>query len=97
MSNATRGTSDIATWLMYGAIGLFSIFVMFQLVNLPVEFDASRRAKEWLSSSGLVTAEEAPHVRRVLNAAAWTYVAATLMAILTLAYYVIRAMGSRRD
>ncbi|MGD9689116.1 MAG: zinc metallopeptidase [Phycisphaerales bacterium] len=97
LSMMTRGGSPVGSWLMIGAIGLFSLFVMFQLINLPVEFDASRRAKQWLSSSGLVSEAEAPHVHRVLNAAAWTYVAATLMAILTLAYYVLRAVGSRRE
>lgn len=96
MLSGGKGT-PIGTYMMYGAIGLFSIFVLFQLINLPVEFDASRRAKQWLTSSGLVTEQERPYVNKVLNAAAWTYVAATLSAVLTLAYYILRAQSSRRE
>ncbi|MFN0012673.1 MAG: zinc metallopeptidase [Phycisphaerales bacterium] len=82
-------------WMVMGAIALFTLFVAFQLINLPVEFDASNRAKKWLATSGLVSADEAPVVRSVLNAAAWTYVAATLSAVLTLVYLLIRANQSR--
>jgi len=73
------------------AIGivLFSAVVLFQLITLPVEFDASRRAKAILLSGGLVTEEEAVGVRRVLNAAALTYVAAALTSIATLVYYIV--------
>src|SRR5262249_61087570 len=55
----------------------FSATVVFQLVNLPVEFDASRRARQVLLSSGLVTQDEDYYVKKGLNAAAMTYVAAT--------------------
>jgi Zn-dependent membrane protease YugP len=65
--------------------------VLFQLVNLPVEFDASRRAREQLLATGLIAPEEEREVKRVLNAAALTYVAATLTSILTLFYFVTRA------
>jgi Zn-dependent membrane protease YugP len=77
----------------------FSATVVFQLVNLPVEFDASRRARAALLDSGLVTAEEDGTVGRVLNAAALTYVAATLTAVLTLLYYLFRSglLGGRRE
>jgi uncharacterized protein len=64
---------------------------VFQLVNLPVEFDASRRARQVLRSLGLITPGEEPVVRRVLSAAAMTYVAATLTSVLTLVYYLFRA------
>src|SRR5204863_283917 len=70
--------------LILVGIGIFSFTVIFQLVNLPVEFDASRRARLALVDTGVVTAEEEVYVRKVLGAAAWTYVAATLTAILTL-------------
>lgn len=70
---------------------LFSMVVLFQLVNLPVEFNASSRAREALLVNGLTTQEEDREVGRVLNAAAMTYVAATLTAILTLFYYLLRA------
>lgn len=74
-------------------IGLFGCFVFFQIVNLPVEFNASTRAKAQLVDLGMVSSEELVYVNRVLSAAAWTYVAATLQAILTLLYYIIRFTG----
>jgi uncharacterized protein len=63
--------------LVMTGIALFSAVVLFQLVNLPVEFDASARARRALLATGLIRPEEEPVVARVLNAAAWTYVAAT--------------------
>jgi uncharacterized protein len=80
-------------------IAAFSLTVLFQLINLPVEFDASRRAKELLLKIGLIKPEEAPAVRKVLSAAAMTYVAATLMSALQLVYFLIRSglLGGSRD
>jgi len=83
--------------LMLAGIVLFGAVVFFQLVNLPVEFDASNRAKAELVSLGVVSPEERTYVDAVLNAAAWTYVAATLQAILTLLYYVMRYTGSSNE
>ena len=77
--------------LIYLGIFLFAGVVLFQLVNLPVEFDASRRARLALVHTGLVTPEEDVEVARVLNAAALTYVAATLTSVLTLLYYLYRS------
>ena len=82
--------------LVWVGILLFSTVVVFQLVNLPVEFDASRRAREQLKLTGLITPEEDQVVGRVLGAAAMTYVAATLTSILQLLFFVIRARGFRR-
>lgn len=76
------------TGLAVVGIALFGMVVLLQLVNLPVEYDASRRARQVLLTNGMVTPEEDRVVGRVLNAAAWTYVAATLTAVLTLLYYV---------
>ena len=76
---------------------LFSGVVFFQLVNLPVEFDASNRAKQILTDYQIVDAGGAAAVRSVLNAAGWTYVAATLQSILTLLYYVMRFGGIGSD
>jgi uncharacterized protein len=78
---------------------LFSMVVVFQLLNLPVEFDASRRGREILLSAGLVSVEEERVVGRVLNAAAWTYVAAALTGVLTLLYYLARfgLLGGRKS
>lgn len=89
------GGMILGKWLLFAGIGLFSVTVVFQLVNLPVEFDASNRAKRLLVSSGIIGDDELPEVRRVLSAAAMTYVAATLTAVLTLVYYLIRASQSR--
>jgi Zn-dependent membrane protease YugP len=88
------------TGLTLIGIGLFSLVVIFQLVNLPVEFDASRRARLALVDGGIITPEEDVEVARVLNAAALTYVAATLTSVLILLYYLFRAGllgGSSRD
>jgi hypothetical protein len=82
--------------LVWVGILLFSTVVVFQLVNLPVEFDASRRAREQLQLTGLITPEEDQVVGKVLGAAAMTYVAATLTSILQLLFFVIRARGFRR-
>lgn len=83
--------------LLLLGIGLFACVVFFQLVNLPVEFNASSRAKEQLVVAGIVHPREMDHVNRVLNAAAWTYVAATLQAILTLLYLLYRFGGQSRN
>jgi uncharacterized protein len=82
--------------LILAGIILFGTVVFFQVVNLPVEFDASARAKVELVQLGIVPAEQMTYVNSVLNAAAWTYVAATLQAILTLLYLITRFSG-RRD
>jgi Zn-dependent membrane protease YugP len=84
--------------LVYLGIAAFSLTVLFQLINLPVEFDASRRARVALLDTGLVTQEEDVVVAKVLNAAALTYVAATLTSILTLIYFLLRSglLGGRR-
>lgn len=85
--------------LMVGGMILFSAVVLFQLVNLPVEFDASRRAREQLQATGLISYDEEATVKHVLDAAAWTYVAGTLTSILTLFYFLIRSgvLGGRSD
>jgi uncharacterized protein len=87
---------SIPPLLLLGII-LFSAVVFFQVINLPVEFDASARAKRQLVDLGVVPAQEMAAVNRVLNAAALTYVAATLQAILTLLYYLLRYSGSSRS
>ena len=86
-------------YMVIAGCALFTMVVLFQIVNLPVEFNASRRARQALQANGLVTEAEDREVGRVLNAAALTYVAATLTAILTLLYYLWRSglLGGRRD
>lgn len=73
---------------VYIAIALYAIAVLFQIVTLPVEFDASRRASRQLHDLGLVASSEAAGVQSVLRAAAWTYVAAALAAVAVLLYYL---------
>jgi Zn-dependent membrane protease YugP len=87
----------IQPWLVLAGIIAFSGVVVFQLVNLPVEFNASARAKAQLVQLGIVSPDQMRYVNAVLNAAALTYVAATLQAILTLLYYVMRYSGMGRD
>ena len=74
--------------LIWIAIGVFSVMMFFQLVTLPVEFDASRRAKERLLGLGLVRAEEGDGVSKVLSAAALTYVAALVSSVMQLLYFL---------
>ena len=75
----------------------FSLALLFQLVTLPVEFNASRRAIRILSEGGLLTAEEVPMARHVLFAAALTYVAAALATFLQLLRLILLFGGNRRD
>jgi Zn-dependent membrane protease YugP len=70
------------------AVALYAIAVLFQIVTLPVEFDASSRAKKQLNELGLVVASEGDGVKSVLKAAAWTYVAGALAAVAMLLYYL---------
>lgn len=78
---------------------LFSAVVVFQIVTLPVEFDASARAKRLVVEAGIVYPEERTGIDRVLNAAAMTYVAAVVTSLLTLLYYLMRSglLGGRGD
>ncbi|MDR0652412.1 MAG: zinc metallopeptidase [Synergistaceae bacterium] len=77
-------------------IVLFSCAVLFQIVTLPVEFDASRRALEMVRDAGIMSESELRGAKSVLSAAALTYVAATLMAIMQLLYLLSRSRGRRR-
>ncbi len=74
--------------LAFLGVILFAIAVLFQLVTLPVEFDASRRANVQLQDLGLVAANESAGVKSTLTAAAWTYVAAALASVAMLIYYL---------
>jgi Zn-dependent membrane protease YugP len=77
--------------ILFGAV-LFSAVLLFQVVTLPVEFDASARAKKQLMSLGILQSkQEAGGVSAVLNAAAMTYVAATITAVMQLLYFAMRA------
>jgi len=86
-----------ANMVLVGAV-LFSAVLLFQIVTLPVEFNASNRAKALVVEYGIVTAREREGVDRVLNAAALTYVAAAVSTLLTLLYFLLRSglLGGRR-
>lgn len=83
--------------VLFGAL-LFAMVLLFQIVTLPVEFDASARAKRLAVENGIVMQQEREGMDRVLNAAALTYVAAVVSTLLTLVYYLMRAgiLGGRR-
>ena len=82
--------------LVYAGLALFGLAVLFQVVTLPVEFNASRRAIGAINSTALLTKEESSGAKAVLSAAAMTYVAAMIQSLLMLLYYVSRFTG-RRD
>ena len=77
--------------LVYLGAILFSFVVLFSLVTLPVEWDASARAKKYILKAGIVDASESEMAGKVLNAAFMTYVASAVSSLLTLAYYLLRA------
>lgn len=83
-------------FVLLGAI-IFSAAVLFSIVTLPVEWDASRRAKLLMVESGIVPRSEARDAAKVLNAAFLTYVAAAVSSLLTLLYYLMRAGVFGRD
>jgi Zn-dependent membrane protease YugP len=82
--------------LAWVGVVLFGATAVFALVTLPVEFDASKRAKQQLASAGILSPQEIQGVDKVLDAAALTYVAAAVQAVTTVLYYVL-LMGRRRD
>lgn len=80
-------------WL---AIGLFAVMTVFQIITLPVEFDASRRAKEQLFRLGIVRSDESTAISKVLNTAALTYVAAMISSVMQLLWLLSLGGRSRR-
>lgn len=107
----TNASSHLAIWvflagllfqarpLLAAGCGMFAVAVVFALVTLPVEWNASARAKGQLTAAGIVSPDQAAGAGRVLNAAFLTYVAAAATALATLLYYLLRSglLGGRRD
>ena len=87
-------SSGNSTLLLVG-IGLFALSVLFSLITLPVEFDASKRALAWLQNTNVTTQSEFPKAKNALTWAAMTYVVAALAAVVTLVQYILIFMGSR--
>ena len=92
-----EGISGFGIQIAWLGVILFAAAVLFTLITLPVEFDASRRAKRLLASHGMVMGEEKKGIDKVLDAAALTYVAAAVAAIGQLLYYVLLLTGGRRS
>lgn len=90
-------TSNTGAFFINLGILCFSFAVIFQLVTLPVEFNASRRALAMLENQGILSSSELPYTRKVLKAAALTYVASAAAAILQLLRLVMLFGGRRRD
>lgn len=93
------GVAMASTQMVWAGVVLFSAFVLFTLITLPVEFNASNRAVAVLEQAGMISRSEIDGTRAVLNAAALTYVAGAISAILQLLYFLIRAgiLGGRRE
>ncbi len=83
--------------LAWAGLIMFAATAVFAIVTLPVEFNASNRAKEWLVNSGVLYQQELGGAKAVLDAAALTYVAAAIQAISTVLYYVFLLTGRSRD
>lgn len=83
------------TTLLLVGIGLFAVTVLFTLITLPVEFDASRRALAWLQNTNVTNDQEFPKAKNALTWAAMTYVVAALAAVVTLLQYIMIYLGGR--
>lgn len=88
--------SLIGTYILIAGAGLFAVTTLFQLITLPCEFDASRRALSGLRETGWYSDGELSSAKKVLSAAAMTYVTATLVSVLQLLRILVRIFGQRR-
>jgi Zn-dependent membrane protease YugP len=96
MLGAAAGRGGFGWALAWAGVVLMSAAVIFSLVTLPVELNASSRARDMLARNGLVTAQEAQGVRSMLNAAALTYIAAAAQSVMQLLYFVTLLSGGNR-
>ncbi len=87
--------SSIGLYIMYAGIALFALTTLFAFITLPVEYNASARALEWLDATGITYGEEHDHAADALKWAARTYVVAALSSLATLLYYI--ALVNRRN
>ena len=88
--------SSLGAAISWFGVALYAMVSVFALITLPVELDASARAKKLLYQYNIVDRQELNGVSSVLNAAAWTYVVAAIAALLQLAYWIFILMGRRR-
>lgn len=97
LMSLSKGLAEFGTLIATAGILLFAAAVLFTLVTLPVEFNASTRARQMIKSQGLLVGAEYDGASAVLSAAALTYVAAMLQAVAQLLYFVFIVFGGRRD
>ena len=90
---ASQGAPNI---LAYGMLGILALPALFSLVTLPVEFDASKRALNWMETSGIADREDQSGAKNALWWAAMTYVVAALGSIAQVAYFAMHLLGGRR-
>ena len=91
----TRQAGPLFNHLIWLAVGLFAVVTLFQIITLPVEFDASRRAKEQLFRLGIVHSNETAAISKVLSSAALTYVAGMISSVMQLLYLITAARDRR--
>lgn len=87
----------IGRWVLLVGIGFFALTTLFSIITLPVEYNASERAVEWLDSNAITTGNETAMAKDALKWAARTYLIAAISSLATLLYYISIFMGSRRD
>ena len=99
ISSAGQMAGDLGFYVFAGGAIAFCLFLLFQFVTLPVEFNASARAKQLVVDAGIVLPQERTGIDKVLNAAAMTYVAAFVTSLLTLLYFLKKAgfLDGRRN
>lgn len=85
-----------ATWLIYIGIGIYALNILLCLITLPIEINASKRAKKMLLATAEMDTEEVKGVTKVLNAAAWTYVAALITSVLSLLRLILFVLMMRK-
>ena len=87
----------VADWFIYIGLGIYALNIVFCLITLPIELNASKRAEKMLLATGEVDQEEAKGVKKVLSAAAWTYVAALVTSVLSLLRVILFIFMMRGD
>jgi hypothetical protein len=97
MLEAFFRASSLGLAIAWFGVALYGLVALFSVITLPVELDASARAKKLLYQYNIVDKQELAGVNSVLNAAAWTYVVAAIAALLELARWIFILMGRRRD
>ena len=87
----------VGRWVLLLGIAFFAITTLFSIITLPVEYNASERAVEWLDSNAITTGNETVMAKDALKWAARTYLIAAISSLATLLYYVMIFLGGRRD